>query len=114
MLKYAGPLLITGDRSSPKQQDAFINNKRSSVILNRARDDTSSLMWLWDAESTRTVTSIATDNLETLDMKFDFDELIVTSKVYRSTLASFLRQKILKDNRSKAGPARTTFKDVAR
>lgn len=84
------------------------------MVLNRARDDTSSLLWLRDAESTRTVTSIATDNLETLDVKFDFDELIVTSKVYRSTLASFLRQKILKDNSGKAKPTRTTSNNVAR
>jgi hypothetical protein len=67
------------------------------TILARARDSSSSLLWLRDAESTRTVTSIATDNMETLDKTFDFDELIVKSRVYRSTLASLLREKIERD-----------------
>lgn len=35
-------------------------------------------------------------------MTFDFDELIVTSKVYRSTLASFLKQKIKDDKKGKS------------
>jgi hypothetical protein len=39
--------------------------------------------------------------METLDMSFDFDKLIVTSKVYRSTLASLLKQKIKGDKISK-------------
>ena len=40
--------------------------------------------------------------METLDMTFDFDELIVTSKVYRSTLASFMKQKIRGDKKGKS------------
>jgi hypothetical protein len=72
----------------------------TTSILNQARDNSSSLLWLRDAESARTVTSLATENLETVDMTFDFDELIVTSKVYRSTLASFLKQKIRGDKKS--------------
>jgi hypothetical protein len=43
---------------------------------------------------------MATENMETVDMTFDFDELIVSSKVYRSTLASFLKQKIRGDKKS--------------
>lgn len=72
----------------------------TTSILNQARDSSSSLLWLRDAESARTVTSLATENLETVDMTFNFDELIVTSKVYRSTLASFLKQKIRGDKKS--------------
>ena len=40
--------------------------------------------------------------METLDMTFDFDELVVTSKVYRSTLASFMKQKIRGDKKGKS------------
>lgn len=72
----------------------------TNSILNHARDSSSSLLWLRDAESARTVTSLATENLETVDMTFDFDELIVTSKVYRTALASFLKQKIRGDKKS--------------
>jgi hypothetical protein len=72
----------------------------TTSVLNQVRDSSSSLLCLRDAESARTVTSLATENLETVDMTFDFDELIVTSKVYRSTLASFLKQKIRGDKKS--------------
>jgi hypothetical protein len=69
----------------------------TTSVLNYARDSSSSLLWLRDAESDRTITSLATENMETVDMTFDFDELIVTSKVYRSTLVSFMKQKIRGD-----------------
>jgi hypothetical protein len=63
-------------------------------VLNHARDSSSSLLWLRDMESDRTITSLATENLETLETTFDFDMLVVASKVYRPAFVSFVKQKI--------------------
>lgn len=86
---------------SKKEQADQIQSFETSSVLIHARDTSSSLLWLRDSESARTVTSTFTEDMETLDRKFDFDELIVTSKVYRSTLASFLKQKIKGEKRNK-------------
>lgn len=45
----------------------------------------------------RTITSLASENTETLGLSFDFDDSIMTSKVYSSTLVSLLKQSIRKD-----------------
>lgn len=87
---------------SQTEQKDQIHSFETTSILNQARDRSSSLLWLRDSESAKTITSIETENMETLDMTFDFDELIVTSKVYRSTLASFIKQKIKGDKKGKS------------
>ena len=69
-------LLTVQHRPSHEDQQSQMNDSDTITILARARDDSSSLMWLRDAESTRTVTSIASENMEMLDKTFDFDELI--------------------------------------
>jgi hypothetical protein len=81
-------------RPTTREQEDQIADSDTITVLAQARDSSSSLLWLRDAESTRTVTSIASENMDALDRTFDFDELVITSKVYRSTLASFLRERI--------------------
>jgi hypothetical protein len=64
-------------------------------MFNLVKDDTSSLLWLRDAESCGTYRSVVNENLELIDMMFDFDQEIFSSKVYRMATRSNMMQALL-------------------
>lgn len=66
-------------------------------LLDRVKDDTSSLLWLKDSESIGTSRSMGSQNLETVNMMFSFDSEIFSSKVYRMATRSNMVRGIMVD-----------------
>lgn len=75
--------------------------KASREIFSRIKDDTSSLLFLRDAQSTDTHRSIGSQNLATVNTNFSFDHEICTTKVYRMALRSNMTQNILSEKQQK-------------
>lgn len=64
----------------------MLSARESRHILQLARDDTSSMRWLTDTESSSvagTLQSVGTQDLETLHARFDFDSEVFTSRAYQ-------------------------------
>lgn len=63
----------------------MLSARESRHILQLARDETSSMRWLTDAESNSvagTLESLRTQDLETVHARFDFDSEVFTSRAY--------------------------------
>ena len=69
------------------------DENRKAVAL--VKDDTSSLLWLRDAESHASLRSISTRNSVMLDTVFDFDHEIFNSKVYNMAARSNMKRAVL-------------------
>ena len=63
-------------------------------IIQSARDDTSSLLWLRDDESYGTRKSTCIENLELLDASFTFDREIFSSKAYLAAMRSNIKNDV--------------------
>ncbi len=87
-------------RPSQDERQSLLESERGRRILARARDDTSSLLWLKDTDSACSSRSkdSASSSLSKLDHSFTFDPEVLSSKVYRNTLASFIKQDISRKN----------------
>ena len=70
-------------------------------MTNETPDNQSSLLWLRDADSVRTVTSTYTDDGEDSDKRFDFDQLIMCSKIYTTAFGSLLQAQLSAEKRRK-------------
>lgn len=60
-----------------------MQSRESRHIFDRVKDDTSSLLWLRDAESMHTYRSTGTQDLGTVNATFTFDPEVFNSKVYQ-------------------------------
>lgn len=66
----------------------MLQSKENRHLFNLVKDDTSSLLWLRDAESCGTDRSVVNEKLELIDTEFDFDREIFSSKVYQMAARS--------------------------
>jgi hypothetical protein len=69
------------------------NDSRHPFTL--VKDDTSSLLWLRDAQFCGTYRSAVNENLKLIDMMFDFNQEIFSSKVYGMVTRSNMIQALL-------------------
>lgn len=83
------------------EQRRILNAAEHREIFIRVKDDTSSLLFLKDAESTRTSTSTISQNLGAINTTFSFDPEIFGSRVYRmATRPNMLRVLMTDDTQS--------------
>ncbi|CAJ2505686.1 Uu.00g130800.m01.CDS01 [Anthostomella pinea] len=82
------------------EQHDLLQSDESRRIFSQVKDDTSSLLWLRDSESSGTSRSAWTQDLSAIKTIFDFDREVFTSKVYRMATRSNMVNAIWADARS--------------
>lgn len=95
---YIAPLIsyraaLSNDRYNNTSRNvvecnSLLADSASRSLVERVKDDASSLLWLFDAESLGSHRSLGTQDLGTFDAQFDFDDDIFTSRVYRAAMRS--------------------------
>lgn len=75
------------------QQRNLLEKKSSQQILNRVRDDSSSLIVLCEANSMLTGKSRLSDTMSNLSRRFTFDPVLVGSTIYQKVLRSAFRRR---------------------
>ena len=85
-------LLISAIRCrSSSQERTLLQSLESRQVIQRLKDDTSSLLWLKDSESILSRKTISTTNSKLLDTVFDFDGEVFNSKAYQEALRSNMK-----------------------
>ncbi|RDL41329.1 Transducin (Alpha subunit), insertion [Venustampulla echinocandica] len=74
------------------ERNALLQDDESRRIIKRVEDNRASLLSLRDSASENTRRSKLTDNSNLLDTEFDFDQEVVTTRVYRAALRSTLQR----------------------
>lgn len=74
-------------------QNVLLQNRESRYIMHLVKDDTSSLLWLKDADSYLSRQSIMSDVSSMSDVNFEFDREIFSSKAYQVAMRSALAGK---------------------
>ncbi|MCJ1377204.1 guanine nucleotide-binding protein subunit alpha [Xylographa soralifera] len=77
---------------SLSQERTLLQSPESRHVIQRLRDDTSSLLWLRDSESILSRKTMSTFNSKVLETVFDFDGEVFNSKVYQLALRSNMKQ----------------------
>ncbi|KAK2613420.1 hypothetical protein N8I77_000337 [Diaporthe amygdali] len=104
-------------RTTLEQRD-MLGAQESRHVLDLARDETSSLLWLMDPESVEvsSLRSSVTQDLETVHARFDFDSEVFTSRAYQvatranmiDALTGYRRQGISHSTEIRGGPLADT------
>lgn len=76
-----------------------MSQSASREIIDRVKDDSSSLVCLRDSSSLRSERTYSTDGSSLLSRMFDFDHKLMSSKVYQGQMRSFMRRKLRKEKR---------------
>lgn len=74
------------------QEWSLLRSRESRHIIQRLRDDSSSLLWLRDSESIFSRKTVSTSNSKKLETVFDFDGEVFNSRVYQEALRSNMKQ----------------------
>ena len=77
---------------SLSQGRTLLQSLESRHVIQRLRDDTSSLLWLRDSESILSKKTVSTSNSELLETVFDFDSEVFNTRVYQVALRSNMKQ----------------------
>ena len=64
----------------------------SRRIVRLIEDDKSSLLWLRDKDSSRTIQSIVSETSDLLEVNFDFDSEVFNSRAYQTAVRANMRQ----------------------
>ncbi|KAI9701581.1 MAG: hypothetical protein M1836_001637 [Candelina mexicana] len=95
-------LLLTAMSCRSQSRQAMILQKSNSQeIIRKARDGTSSLLWLRDDESQGTRKSVCTENSDLLESSFAFDREVFSSRAYLTAMKSSMKRSV-REARSKA------------
>jgi hypothetical protein len=95
-------ILIKYSRST-FERNTLLQERESRRIIKVAGDIRSSLLSLNSLRSTDTEAIESQDGVDSLDTEFDFDNQVISTKVYRAALKSHLRAAGLKGMSSNAG-----------
>ncbi|KAE8328729.1 hypothetical protein BDV39DRAFT_203637 [Aspergillus sergii] len=80
------------------EQTSALAVPETQKIIERARDDSTSLVLLRDTDTCRTIGNKQdNDDGERLSMSFDFDSEVFQSRAYQAALAPYIRYKLLED-----------------
>ncbi|KAE8316244.1 hypothetical protein BDV41DRAFT_573911 [Aspergillus transmontanensis] len=80
------------------EQTSALAVPETQKIIQRARDDSTSLVLLRDTDTCRTIGNKQdNDDGERLSMSFDFDSEVFQSRAYQVALAPYIRYKLLED-----------------
>ena len=77
---------------SLSQERTLLQSSESRHVIQRLKDDTSSLLWLRDSESILSRRTVSTCNSKLLDTVFDFDSEVFNSRAYQVALKSNMKQ----------------------
>ncbi|KAL3959773.1 hypothetical protein ACCO45_004890 [Purpureocillium lilacinum] len=94
---------------------AALDDEDNAAVLQRARDDSSSLIWLRDADSRASFVSFQSDTLSRLSMVFGFDHDVMDSAPYRRAVTTAwkrLRERQKEDPNREAPHAVTRGEDI--
>ena len=75
-------------------------------MLDQVRDDSSSLLYLRDPESFRSSVTAATERSSLLELAFDFDRDLATTRVYHRQWRSLIRRTLLMSRKDKGTSSR--------
>ena len=81
----------------------MIEEKKSQVVFNGMKDDTSSLIVLCDSSSFVTKRTTTTTATSSFSMNFDFDTELLQAKAYKSTLRSLMRRARARGSSDRSG-----------
>ena len=82
------------------EQAAFLQTKENRWVLDQVRDDSSSLVCLRDSASFRSSLTAATERSNLLDVSFDFDPELTTTKVYHRQWRPLIRGALRRSRRT--------------
>ena len=94
---------------SISQERTLLQSLESRHVIQRLRDDTSSLLWLRDSESILSRRTASTFNLEPFETAFDFDSEVFNSRVYKVALRSNMKQLLLHEASGHSKPSDIAF-----
>lgn len=86
-------------------RNTLLQNDESRHIMHLVKDDTSSLLWLKDTDSSFGRQSILSESSSMLHVNFDFDPKILNSKPYQAAIRSTLRRKKRKTSQRQRTPS---------
>ena len=90
-----------GNSRNQSEQRALLEKRKSRKIFEQIRDDSSSLVVLYDSASFITGLTNVTETSSKLSLKFRFDWELLQSTIYQGTVRSLLRRAIHGSNESK-------------
>lgn len=97
-------LLLTAlNCRSMSEQSTLLQAEENRWVLDRVRDDSSSLLSLRDSASFRSSLTAATEQSHLLDISFDFDEELTSTKVYHRQWRPLIRGALRKGRKTKEG-----------
>lgn len=102
-------------RRNDADRTAALDDEDNAAVLQRARDDSSSLIWLRDADSRASFVSFQSDTLSRLSMVFGFDHDVMDSAPYRRAVTTAwkrLRERQKEDPNREAPHAVTRGEDI--
>ena len=94
MNSYVLLQLILWNRPCRAEQQTMLDNTETRSILDRAKDASSSLLWLRDSDSFTERGSICSEGSSKLSLRFSFDQEIIGSRAYRTLFVSFIKQRV--------------------
>ncbi|KAA6415288.1 MAG: guanine nucleotide-binding subunit alpha [Lasallia pustulata] len=101
-------LLTTFQCRSLSDQGNILRSDESRRVFNLVKDDTSSLLWLRDAESSYSARSTVAENSELLDSTFDFDLELFRSKAYLVAMKSSMKHELARSTTAMQQEAHAT------
>ena len=84
-------LILTPTSRTPNEQKRFLDRAESRIVLDLARDDTTSLVGFRDSMSFSSSSSRSSIGSQ-LSKAFDFDGLLLRHKIYQNSFRSMLRR----------------------
>lgn len=85
------------------EQSTLLQAEENRCVLDRVRDDSSSLLSLRDSASFRSSLTAATEQSHLLDISFDFDEELTSTKVYHRQWRPLIRGALRRGRKTKEG-----------
>lgn len=70
----------------------MLQSNETRRIVQQIEDDKSSLLWLWDEDSCHTVQSLISESSALLDVNFDFNHEVFSSRAYRTATRANIRE----------------------
>ncbi|KAL8847613.1 MAG: hypothetical protein Q9221_007343 [Calogaya cf. arnoldii] len=92
---------------SLSEERTLLQSSEIRDVIQRLRDDTSSLLWLRDSESILSRKTVSTCNSDLLETVFDFDREVLNSRAYHAATRFNMKQAISHKSLGQSKPGET-------